>query len=71
MTALLQHVFAKIAQLPPEEQDTWATWLLEEVIEEEKWQKSFADSPNLLAELAEEALQDHCRHNTMDNPSRS
>lgn len=40
-------------------QDAIALLILEELEDERKWQKSFAQSSNALAQLAEEALAEH------------
>ncbi|MDP5119118.1 MAG: hypothetical protein NWQ25_07030 [Prochlorococcaceae cyanobacterium MAG_34] len=49
---------ATAAQLPEEEQDALAAILLEEMESEERWSALFADSPNLLERMANEAIQD-------------
>ncbi len=56
MTTLLQQAFSQAATLPPTEQDALATLLLEEMADEQRWEKSFAQSQNTLAKLAQEAL---------------
>ena len=56
MTTLLQQAFSQAAKLPPIEQDALATLLLEEMADEQRWEKSFAQSQNVLANLAQEAL---------------
>ena len=53
MTRLLEQAFAEAGQLPESEQDAFATWMLEELASEERWQKLFADSADALAVLAE------------------
>ena len=59
MTKLLEQAFAEAGQLPESEQDAFATWMLEELASEERWQKLFADSADALAVLADEALAEH------------
>lgn len=59
MTKLLQQAFQEIEQLPPEEQDNFAAWILTELRSEQRWQELFARSPELLAKLADEALAEH------------
>ena len=56
MTTLLQQAFFEAAKLPPTEQDALATLLLEEMADEQRWKKSFAQSQDVLAKLAHEAL---------------
>ena len=41
----------------PMEQNRIAKWLIEELKSESKWEKSFAESEDLLEELAAEALE--------------
>jgi hypothetical protein len=45
------------SQLPPDEQDALATWLLEEMDSERRWDEAFQASADRLKQLAEEALQ--------------
>jgi len=58
MTQALSTAVATAAQLPDEEQDALAAILLEEMESEERWSALFADSPNLLERMANEAIQD-------------
>lgn len=58
MTQALSAAVATAAQLPEEEQDALAAILLEEMESEERWNALFADSPNLLERMANEAIQD-------------
>lgn len=59
MTESLEQVIAKLKSLPTTEQDTIAAMILEELEDERKWDKSFARSPELLANLAGEAMSEH------------
>ena len=59
MTQLLERAYAEVAQLPEPDQDVIAALILEELEDERKWQKSFAQSPDALAHLAAEALAEH------------
>jgi hypothetical protein len=61
MTRLLEEAFAEASKLPESEQETLAAWILEELAAERRWNQTFADSPDLLAQLADEALAEH-RH---------
>ena len=58
MTRTLDEAIAKISALSPEEQDRIARWLLDELEDEELWEKKFADSQGALSKLAEEARAD-------------
>ncbi len=58
MTQLLRKAFDQASQLPPEEQDALATWILEEMDSERRWDEAFHASADRLKELAEEALEE-------------
>jgi CRISPR/Cas system-associated protein Csm6 len=64
MTKLLKEVLAKLSKLPPEQQDELAAWLLAEMEDEARWDKSFAESQDALEKLADEALEEHKRGET-------
>ncbi len=64
MTKLLKEVLAKLSKLPPEQQDELAAWLLAEMEDEARWDKSFAESQDALAKLADEALEEFRRGET-------
>lgn len=55
MTRALDAALAKLANLPAEEQDRIARWLLEELVDEEHWARQFAASQEALSKLAAEA----------------
>ncbi len=55
MTQLLEKALNEVYKLPPEQQDFIATIILEELEDERRWDKTFAESQDLLAKLAEEA----------------
>lgn len=59
MTKLFQQVIAQIEKLPPDKQDAIATLILEELEEDQRWDDSFARSPDLLAQLAAEAMAEY------------
>jgi hypothetical protein len=50
--------FRKAAELPPEDQDTFARFLLAELESEAQWADAFARSQEGLAKLADEALEE-------------
>ncbi len=64
MTKLLKEVLAKLSKLSPEQQDELAAWLLAEMEDEARWDKSFAESQDALEKLANEALEEHKRGET-------
>lgn len=59
MTKLLEEAFAEAAKLSPQEQDALAAVMLEELASERRWDQAFADSADLLAQLADQALAEH------------
>lgn len=59
MTKRLEQAFEEAASLPAEEQDKVAEWILAELRSERRWSKAFAASQDALAQLADEALEDH------------
>ena len=64
MTKLLKEVLAKLSKLSPKRQDEFAAWLLAEMEDEARWDKSFAESQDALEKLAEESLEEHRRGET-------
>ncbi len=59
MPELLKQAYAAIAQLPETDQEAVASLILEELASERRWQQAFAKSPDALAKLAEEALEEY------------
>lgn len=59
MTQMLERAYAEVEQLAEPDQDAIAALILEELEDERRWQQSFAQSPQALARLAEEALAEH------------
>jgi hypothetical protein len=55
----LELVISEIEKLPPDEQNQFAAWILEELHSEERWSKLFAKSSDILENLADEALEEH------------
>ena len=61
MSKLLEEAFARLAELPEADQDSIATWLLEELDSESRWEKLFSESHDALGGLADEALSERRR----------
>jgi hypothetical protein len=59
MTRLLEQAFVEANKLPEDEQDALAKFLLEELAAERRWTRTFADSQDVLSQLADEALAEH------------
>ena len=66
MTHALDSAIAKLATLPPEEQDRVARWLLDELRDEELWARQFGNSQDALSKLAAEARADHAAGHTTE-----
>jgi hypothetical protein len=58
MTTLLTKAFKTAENLPAVEQNALAKWLFDELHSEAKWQKTFAESEDILEMLADEALEE-------------
>jgi len=58
VTQVLEAALAELAKLPPEEQDRVGRWLLEELRDEEQWDRQFRNSQDALSKLGAEALAD-------------
>lgn len=66
MSELLEQAIAQLKTLPTDKQDAIATLILEELEEEQRWDDSFARSPDLLAKLAAEAMAEYRAGNTQE-----
>jgi len=64
MHKLLEIAFQEASKLPENEQNSLAKWLLEELEADRKWDTAFADSEDILEQLADEALEEHRRDKT-------
>ena len=58
MTRLLEKVLTEVYKLPPEKQDTIAAVILEELEDEQLWDKAFAESQDKLTQLAHKVRAD-------------
>ena len=58
MTDLLNKAIEAVRKLTPERQDAIGAIILEELLDEERWAQQFAQSPDLLEKLADEARDD-------------
>lgn len=64
MTQLLEKALSEVAKLPASEQDAVAALVIEELASEKRWSSSFANSQDLLAKLAEEAVAEYASGQT-------
>ncbi|MCP4106027.1 MAG: hypothetical protein GY749_10895 [Desulfobacteraceae bacterium] len=58
MTHLLEQAFTEASKLPETDQNMLARWLLDELESEKRWSRLFAESQDLLSQLADEALEE-------------
>ncbi len=65
MSIWMEKALNEIYKLPEQEQDVIAQWLLHELTSEKQWQTLFDQSADVLAELADEALAEHHRGETL------
>jgi hypothetical protein len=66
VTESLRKAFDAASQLPEEEQDAVAEWLLAELAAEEDWERRFAGTQDALSVLAQEASEEHQRGETKE-----
>lgn len=66
MTTLLEKAFEVAYQLPSVEQNRLARTILDEIESDRKWDDLFAESEDVLAQLAAEALRDDAQGRTTD-----
>lgn len=59
MTELLERAIAKLRTLSASEQDAMASMILEELEDEQRWDEAFSRSPDTLAKLAAEAMNEY------------
>ena len=65
MTKLLKKAFEEASRLPEMDQNAFAKWVLEELHSERAWSKSFAESKDVLEKLADEALAEKRKGETV------
>jgi hypothetical protein len=59
MTKALERAFREASKLPKAEQDALAEAIEAEIAAEEDWERSFAESRDVLEQLADEAISEH------------
>ena len=65
MSALLEKALEKLSSLPPEEQDAIASQILADLADEEAWKKRFAEKRDVIRRMAQEALEEDDRGETL------
>jgi hypothetical protein len=58
MTKMLEKAFNAASKLPDIEQNAIARWLLEEIESDRKWDSLFAESEDVLGQMALDALSE-------------
>ncbi len=58
MTRMLEKAFSEAAKLPDVEQNALAQWVLSEIESDRSWNALFAESEDILAHLASEAMEE-------------
>jgi len=58
MGRVLEQAVTELTKLPEAEQEAAGAWILAELESERRWDDLFARSPDLLFELAEEAVRE-------------
>jgi hypothetical protein len=66
VTRTLDAAIARLAALPPEEQDRVGRWLLDELVDDEQWTRKFGASQDALSKLAAEGRADRTAGRTTD-----
>ena len=59
MTKALEQAFREAAKLPEAEQDALAEAIRSEVMGDEDWEQSFAESTDALERLTDESIAEH------------
>lgn len=65
MPTLLEKAFEKVSSLPPEQQDAIASQILAELADEDAWQKRFAHKRDVIRRMAERAIEEDARGETI------
>ena len=65
MSSLLDRALEKIGALPPEEQDAIASQILASLADEEAWKRRFAEKRDVIRRMAQEALEEDEKGETL------
>jgi len=66
MTGMLEKAFNAASKLSDIEQNTLARWILEEIDSDKKWDSLFAESEDILGQLALAALSEEKQGKTKE-----
>jgi hypothetical protein len=59
MTKTLERAVRKASRLPAREQNAFARWMLRELTEEQRWQRTLDRTRGALRSLADDAVAEH------------
>ncbi len=65
MSSLLDEALEKVGTLPSDEQDAIASQILASLADEEAWKSRFAQKREVIRRMAQEALEDDTRGETL------
>ena len=65
MSSLLEKAIEKVVALPPDEQEAIASQILASLADEEAWKKRFSEKRDVIRRMAEEALKEDGRGETL------
>lgn len=65
MTKLLEKAFEEASRLPEADQNALAKWVLDELHSEGAWEKTFAESEDVLEKFADEAIAEKRKGKTI------
>ncbi|HEY1221618.1 MAG: hypothetical protein ABSE42_14345 [Bryobacteraceae bacterium] len=65
MSSLLDKALEKVVALPPDEQEAIASQILESLADEEAWKKRFAGKRDVIRHMAQEAIEEDARGETL------
>jgi hypothetical protein len=66
MVTLLEKAIEQLAKLPDEQQESMAQWILDELEDEQRWDRAFAASLPKLEKLGKKALDDYYAGRTQE-----
>ena len=65
MSTLLEKALEKVGELPQDEQDAIAAEILASIADEEAWKKRFSEKRDVIRRLAQQALDEDERGQTL------
>jgi hypothetical protein len=65
MSTLLEKALEKLVALPPDEQDAIASQILASLADEDAWKKRFAEKRDVIRRMAQDALAEDARGETL------